>query len=449
MQEVPLMDKAVIKVMNYMSRDRSVRKKIRQAVQRAYRSKFYRERMDKLGVKPSHIRSFNDFQEKIPITYRKDISLKACSPFDLLAMDYRKEAMIYGQTSGTTGEAVPVIMTKRELESTVKLALKLPVFRAYIGRGDRVALVFPYTRTFAGRTADLMAQLSNTLVVPIGTRTNIFPPPQVVDTLLTIRPTILGVIPTDAFALAQILRDRGHNPKDLGVKRIVMGAEPCSKNRAELIRQMYGAEKIFTFVGQNEVGLPGIPCLEGNLHFPTVAMYAELYTEDGEPTTEYGIPVVPVITPLFRQAMPVLRYWTDDLVSLEKGCPCGLKMPIYNILGRIQTKVDLPNPERAGPLMPIDLENILFEDKIYGVWYQFHIYEDHLKILVEHNDKKEFDQLTASISKRFEEKFSISCECEVVPLKTLYDYYEIRPGKPLSRVIDHRRPDAEQIVERG
>ncbi|MFX0095448.1 MAG: phenylacetate--CoA ligase family protein [Candidatus Hodarchaeota archaeon] len=445
---MPLMDQIVVKVINYMSRERSILKKIRKTVRRAYQSRYYQEKLDALEVKPAHIRSFEDFQEKIPITYRNDISLKARSPFDLLALDYRKETMIYGQTSGTTtGEAVPVIMTKRELESSIKIALKLPVFRAYIGPGDKVALVFPYTRTFAGRTADLMAQFSKTLVVPIGTRTNIFPPAQVVGTLLAIRPTILGVIPTDAFALAQILRDRGMDPKDLGVKQIVMGAEPCSKNRAELIRQMYEAENVFTFVGQNEVGLPGIPCLKGNLHLPTVAMYAELYTEDGEPTNEYGVPVVPVITPLFRKAMPVLRYWTDDLVILEKNCPCGLKMPIYNILGRTLTKVDLPNFERKGPLMPTDLENILFEDKIYGVWYQFHIYEDHLKIIVEHNDKTEFDQLAASISKRFEKKMQMPCECEMVPLKTLYDYYEIRPGKPLSRVIDHRQSEGAQIIE--
>ncbi len=430
-------------ILHTLSNDFFIRRKLKKTIRQAYKSQFYRTKLDGAKIKPKMIKSFKDF-EQIPITYRKEISLASINPYDLLAVDPQKTSLIYGQTSGTTGHAVPIFMSRKEYEKGIDMAMRLPVF-SLITPKDRVALLFPYTRTFAGRTADLMVQKSGALLIPIGTRTNIFPPLHAADTLLALKPTILGVVATDAFALANILWDRGIDPKELGVNKIVIGAEPCAKNRMNRLKEIYGASFIFNFVGQNEVGLPGIPCEKEIMHFPSIAMYGEMIAKDGHKAS-IGEQATPVITPLFREAMPLLRYWTDDIVRLsEKPCECGLKLPIYEILGRRHTEVNLPNNRI---IMPIELENYLFESKLSGVWYRIEVSEEKLKITVEHRNEEEWELLAADIGSNFEQQLHYPTEVTLVKPGTLYDYRNVRSGKPMSRIIDHQTTSNE-LVETG
>ncbi|MFX1511919.1 MAG: phenylacetate--CoA ligase family protein [Promethearchaeota archaeon] len=427
-----------------LSHEFFVKRKLRKTIHQAYKSKFYRKKLDAAKIRPQAIKSFKDFKQ-LPYTYREEISLATTNPYDLLAVNPEKTPLIYGQTSGTTTtHAVPVFMSRKEYEKSVNMAMRLPVF-SLITSKDRVALLYPYTRTFAGRTADLMVQKAGALLIPIGTRTNIFPPLQAVDTLLALKPTILGVVATDAFAIANILWDRGVDPKELGVDKIVIGAEPCAKTRMNRLKEIYGASFIFNFVGQNEVGLPGIPCEKEIMHFPSLAMYGEFIAKDGSEAS-IGEQATPIITPLFRNAMPLLRYWTDDIVRLSnKPCECGLKLPIYEILGRRQTEVIL---SKDSIYMPIELENCLFQSSLSGTWYRIEIGANFLKIIAEHRNKEEWGYLEAEICSNFEQQFNFPTEVTLVEPGTLYDYRNVRPGKPMSRIIDHQS-NRHELLETG
>ena len=42
-----------------------------------------------------------------------------------------------------------------------------------------------------------------------------------------------------------------------------------------------------------------------------------------------------VVTPLFREAMPLLRYHLDDEVEVSyQDCRCGWALPVVRVLGR-------------------------------------------------------------------------------------------------------------------
>ena len=87
--------------------------------------------------------------------------------------------------------------------------------------------------------------------------------------------------------------------------------------------------------------------------------------------------------------MPLLRYDTGDKIIINKEpCPCGLPLPTMKILGRKRTELFIGGKS----FFPIELENILYETKLTGVWYQIKISEGLIEITCEHRNKKDYQK---------------------------------------------------------
>jgi phenylacetate-CoA ligase len=405
-------------------------KQLRVAVARAQGATFYRKRLREAGVTPSSIRTVGDYTSKVPVTTREELIEQ--DPYDLLAVEPGSETILYGQTSGSTGTPVPVWATLKEMQDGIDLALALPVFRKNLSPKDRVALCYPYTRTLAGRSADLLNLMAGCTVIPIGTRNNMYPPEMAAATIARLRPTILGAAATDAFAYANILRDQGIDPAGLGIRLIVSGAEPCAPARAEALGKVYDA-KVLSLLGQNEIGFPGIPCELNNMHVPQFMMYTELVNPDGSPARP-GERANTIVTPTFKRAQPLLRYVTGDTVVWhEEPCECGLPLPRMEILGRAHTIIET----NGHSIFPIELEEALYRAaSLDGVWYQVRVRADDVLVRAEHREKAEHEALASSIEKGISALTGKPVRVEMLAPGTLYDYREIRPGKPLSRVVD-------------
>ncbi len=425
-------------ILKYSENEKIILRKLKRALAYAYKSKFYQKKLKSAGIRPNDIRTIKDFKEKVPLTTREE--LVGSDPYDVLAVHPGNKCLIYSQTSGTTGGHVPIWVTKDELERSVDLAVCLPVFQNLMSSQDKVALCYPYTRTLAGRTADLINQKAGVAIIPMGSRNNMYPPEVVVDTLIKLKPTILGAAATDAFSYANIMMDRGLDPKDLGIRLIISGAEPCASNRAEVLGRMYNA-KALSLLGQNEVGM-AIPCERNVLHLPSFVMFTEIYHDDGT-EAQPGEKANSVVTPTWREAQPILRYETGDVVKIiNEPCKCGLPLPTMEILGRRRTAIDLP----VGRIFPIELEDILYRSDLSGVWYQIMIERDVLKIHAEHRNKDEYRRIQDEIGSNFQKEMGLEVEVELTSPGTLYDYRSVRPGKPLSRVIDNIS-GTQQVIE--
>ena len=335
---------------------------LRTSIARAQSTVFYGKRLREAGITPGSIRSIEDFTTRVPVTTREELIQQ--DPYDLLAVKPGSETILYGQTSGSTGTPVPVWATLREMQDGIELALALPVFRKHLLRSDRVALCYPYTRTLAGRSADLLNLMAGCTVIPIGTRNNMYPPEMAAATIARLRPTILGAAATDAFAYANILLDQGIDPKGLGIRLVVSGAEPCSPARAEALGRVYGA-KVLSLLGQNEIGFPGIPCELNRMHVPQFMMFTELVHPDGSPA-QPGERANTIVTPTFKRAQPLLRYVTGDTVVWDTTpCGCGLPLPTMEILGRAHTVIEA----NGRSFFPIELEEALYKAaSLDGVW---------------------------------------------------------------------------------
>jgi phenylacetate-CoA ligase len=425
------------KVIKYANKESTILKKLRHAVDYAYKSKLYARKLSKAGIKGSDIKSISDFKEKIPLTTKED--LINSDPYDLLAVEPGSKCIIYSQTSGSTGGHVPLWVTKDEMENTIDLAICLPVFQKLLSPKDRVALCYPYTRTLAGRVADIMIQKAGATMIPMGTRNNLYPPEEVVDALIRLKPSILGAAATDAFSYANILMDKGINPKEIGVKLIVSGAEPCADTRGKVLGDLFGA-RFLSLLGQNEIG-GVIPCEMNVLHIPSFMLFPEIYHDDGS-EAKPGERANFIATPTWREAMPLLRYKTGDVIVLnDDPCECGLPLPTMEILGRKRTELSI----KSKSFFPIELENILFRSKLNGVWYQIIVTEDRLKITAEHRDPDDYPVMEKEIRSNFESATKQKVNVKLVPHGTLFKYREIRPGKPLSRVVDEIKGKKEVI----
>ncbi|UCC92452.1 MAG: phenylacetate--CoA ligase family protein [Thermoplasmata archaeon] len=427
-------------VVSYVDRPRKQLKELKTAVRRAQNTTFYGRRLKEAGVTSSSIRSLQDFTSKVPVTTREELLEQ--DPYDLLAIEPGTETILYGQTSGSTGNPVPVWASLREMQDGIELALALPVFRNNLHPSDRVALCYPYTRTLAGRSADLLNLMAGCTVIPIGTRNNMYPPEMAAATIARLRPTILGAAATDAFAYANILKDQGIDPTSLGIRLVVSGAEPCAPARAEALGRVYGA-KVLSLLGQNEIGFPGIPCELNHMHVPQFMMYTELVHPDGSPA-QPGERANTIVTPTFKRAQPLLRYVTGDTVIWHtEPCECGLPLPRMEILGRAHTMIET----NGHGIFPIELEDALYRAaSLDGVWYQIRVRADDVLVRAEHRDTSQYEEMSASIEKELGRLTGRPVRVELIAPGSLYDYREIRPGKPLSRVVDEVA-GTEEVVE--
>jgi phenylacetate-CoA ligase len=425
-------------IIKYANKESMILKRLKKAVDYAYKSKMYARKLKAAGVKASDIKTIKDFKAMVPKTTKKD--LISCDAYDLLAVAPGNKCVIYSQTSGTTGGHVPIWVTQNELDKFVDVAVCLPVFQNLLSPKDRVAICYPYTRTLAGRVADMINQKAGVTIIPIGARNNMYPPEEVVDAIIRLKPTILGAMGTDALSYANILMDRGIDPKKVGIRLIVSGAEPCSDNRGKALERIYDA-KFLSLLGQNEIGGMA-PCEENKLHLPSFAMFTEIYHEDGT-EAQPGERALSYVTPTWREAMPLLRYETGDKIIIDKDpCSCGLPLPTMQILGRRRTELFIGGKS----YFPIELENILYRSFFNGVWYQFTIREGGISVTCEHRNKEDYSTLEEKIKSNLESVIKQNVEVKMVPHGTLYDYRQVRPGKPLSRVIDEKK-GTKEIVE--
>ena len=147
------------------------------------------------------------------------------------------------------------------------------------------------------------------------------------------------------------------------------------------------------------------------------------------------------------------RYVRGLSALLDRRCQLESKAAIDPVKTRrhvfgIAHKKALPtNPEarqalllQAASELEVTVEEL--EEALYraapltGVWYQVRVRRDDVLVRAEHRDASEHEELAASIERGIGQVTGKPVAVEMLSPGTLYDYREIRAGKPLSRVVD-------------
>lgn len=290
----------------------------------AARSPFYKDRLNSAALPAT-----GADLAALPLTTKQD--LRDAYPFGLLAVPKQRLAT-YHESSGTAGRPTASYYTE---EDWVDLAERFA--RKWIGISDEDIFLVrtPYALLLTGHLAHAAGRLCGATVVPGDNRSLAMPYARVVRVLHDLGVTLTWAVATEYLLWAGSAAATGHRPgADFpALRALFTGGEPLTRARRDRISRIWGAPVIEEY-GSTETGSLAGECEHGQLHLWADRALFEVYDpKTGTVRTEGEGQLV--VTPLYREAMPLLRYNLEDNVSVSySDCACGWGLPTVKVFGR-------------------------------------------------------------------------------------------------------------------
>jgi phenylacetate-CoA ligase len=291
--------------------------RLRETLARAARTPFHASAFAHAGLAPADIRSLDDLR-RIPVTTKDD--LRAHYPLGMLAVPRSEIARIHG-SSGTTGKPTFVAYSRADMQVWSGLCARFLVAGG-LRPEHLVHVAFGYGLFTGGFGLHQGIERVGAGIVPVAGGNT----PRQVTLLRDLRPDVLVCTPSYALHIAEVARAVGGDPRDLGLSSGHFGGEPWTEEmRVEIEREL--GIQAFNNYGLSEVIGPGVSgeCgARAGMHVAEDHFIVECL----HPATLLPVPDGTVgelvFTSLTKEAMPVVRYRTRDLASLDRGpCPCG------------------------------------------------------------------------------------------------------------------------------
>ena len=338
---------------------------------------FYRNKMDAMRLAPSDIQSIRDIV-KLPFTEKSD--LKDNYPFGLIAVPDREVVRVQA-SSGTTGKLTVVGYTRNDLDVWSEVMAR-SLTCAGVTAESTVHVSYGYGLFTGGLGAHDGATRIGAKVVPASSGNTA----RQLMLLKDFKATTLCCTPSYAAYLGDSVAKYGYDIKDFSLKSGVFGAEPWTEEMRANIEKKLNI-KAYDVYGLSEIMGPGVSieceCQNG-LHVWEDHFYPEILGDDLEPVP-YGERGELVFTTLTKEALPLLRYRTKDICTLDSSiCPCGrTHVRMGKILGRKDDMLII----RGVNVFPSQIETVLLSMGNLAPHYQLVVDRennaDTLEILVE------------------------------------------------------------------
>lgn len=272
---------------------------------------FYKNTFDGVGLSAGDIKTINDLY-KIPFT-KKD-ALRDHYPFGLFTIPRNEVARLHC-SSGTTGKPIVVGYSRNDIDLFSEVVAR-SLAAAGCTPGMLLQNAYGYGLFTGGLGLHYGAEKLGMTVLPIsggGTEKQLM-------LMQDFKSDAICCTPSYALTLAEEIRKKGLDKKKLNLKYAILGAEPWTESiRAGVeaglsvtATNIYGLSEIIgPGVAQEDFEEKGTGSYIWEDHF-----YPEIVDKDtGEPLP-YGEQGVLVFTTLTKEAMPLLRYWTNDITSI-------------------------------------------------------------------------------------------------------------------------------------
>lgn len=275
---------------------------------------------------------------RLPFTTRED--LMESYPFGFLATP-REGVARFGESSGTAvGKPIAAYFTARDwITNNCTVAHFLG---QVLSPGNLVAVAVPYELAGVAQDLDRSLELCGCAVVALGALSQLCPPERMVDIIQEAGVTALICSGTRALYLAEVARSRGWDPRrDFRVSRLLFAGEGASAAKRRTLSRLWGAST-HAMYGMTETNTLGMFCSENELHLIENRSWFEVVSpETGQPTPAGKVGEL-VVTSLQSEAMPLVRYRTGDLCSVDEGpCGCGSAFRRLRHHGRIADRVSV------------------------------------------------------------------------------------------------------------
>lgn len=411
--------------------------RLRNIVQYVYdHSPRYKQKLAAAGVTPSAVKTIDDIT-KLPFTIKED--MRDSYPFDLFSKPVREIAEIH-VSSGTTGNPTVVGYTKEDLKLWGEVIARSLCCTGAVP-GDMIQIAYGYGLFTGGLGLHYGALEMGLTILPMSSGQS----KRQLKLMTDFKPRILACTPSYSLYMADEARAMGLDPRTSSWKIGVFGAEPWSEAMRKSIEDTWDmlATDIY---GLSEIIGPGVAqeCVhKKGLHIYSDVFYPEIINPVTNKPAEAGEPGELVITTITKMGIPLLRYRTRDIVSIDyETCACGRTSPrISKIKGRTDDMIVV----RGINVFPSQIEHVLLGIEGTQPHYQLIVDRkagemDELEILIEVDEKifsdeiKTLSTLEARIKKEIEATLSVGARVRLVEPRSI----ERSEGKA-KRVIDKRK----------
>lgn len=263
--------------------------------------------------------SLEQILSTLPLTTKAD--LRKAGAFGHLAVEM-KEVAQYHESFGTTGEPSASWFTRDDLETGGKQMGNCGV---RLNEEDVVLIRFPYAMSVPAFLMQHAARQAGSLVVPASGRNLVTPYPRVLELMKRIGVTVIAGHPREMELLAETARLLGFDAKAHfpALRAICAAGEVMGELRRKHIERLWGVP-VYDLYGSTETANIAALCEHGVMHIAEQDFVVEVLKEDGSGHAAPGERGFAAITTLSHQASPLLRYFNEDVISVEPAsCACG------------------------------------------------------------------------------------------------------------------------------
>ena len=314
---------------------------------------YYRNLMDKKGVKPEDIKGIEDLH-KLPFLSKAD--LRDAYPYGLLAKPLSECVRIHS-TSGTTGRRVVAFYTQHDVDLWEDCCA-----RAIVAAGgtneDVCQVAYGYGLFTGGAGLHGGSHKVGCLTLPMSSGNT----ERQVQFMMDLNASIICCTPSYAAYIGESLKEQGYKPEDIPLKAGIFGAEPWTEEMRQNIQNTLGI-KAYDIYGLTETSGPGVSfeCEEqSGMHINEDHFIAEIIDPDTGEVLPEGEKGELVFTALDKEAFPLLRYRTRDICVLSrKKCSCGRTLiKMAKPMGRTDDMLII----RGVNVFPSQIETVLLKE---------------------------------------------------------------------------------------
>jgi len=382
--------------------------------------KFYKKLFDNAHFDPYSLSSLEDIK-RIPFTVKAD--LRDNYPYGLCAVPLDDLVRVHA-SSGTSGNPTVVTYTRNDLNMWSDCCARFLAAAGATSK-DIVQISFGYGLFTGALGLHQGCEKLGMLVIPSSSGNT----ERQLKLLKDLQVTALVATPSYALYLGEMMTKLGYKREDFKLRLGFFGSEASSKAMFVELEEKLNVFPTDNY-GLSEIIGPGVSgeCIHRcGMHISEDHFYPELINPDTlEPCAEGELGEL-VLTTLTKEGMPIIRYRTKDLTTLNYSpCVCGrTTVRMSKLRGRTDDMLII----RGVNVFPSQIEGVLLEIPEVGGQYEIYVtrenHLDKLEVRVEVDsselltDYKNLKKLEAEIKHKLKTVLQVDAAVKLVEPLTL------------------------------
>ena len=394
--------------------DRYREKAFQRVLKRAMQTPLYREKYRGIDIEAITL----DTIDHLPILTKQDI--RQHFPQGVVPEGYNTKRALVVSTSGSTGQPTSIYT---DFFTVIKALMGfIREIREYgiSWRRDKMTIIADLTtgsaeEAYLNQTAvpNLKAffSMNNMQLIHVGGDMM-----DIIEKIDAFKPKFIGGYPGSLQALA-VLKRKGHG-LHIQPEIIASSGAVLDDYTRRYIEEAFGA-RVFDVYGSTEAGPIAFECQKGKYHTHYDMVHLE-FLDEHETPVPFGIPGRIVITKLYGNATPIIRYngLNDFVIPLADHCDCGIHSPlIAQVAGRMVDVLIMPSGRIIEPFSVSGIPAKVMERAGSSIIQQFQIVQedydtvDVFLVMDATSDGKE--KIKREIEKEFEKKLERNVKVHV------------------------------------